>query len=159
MNLQILIGLILTILPVSELRGGLPVIVEYVVRKNLSVWPYFVLVLILNILIIFFIFFFLDFLHNSFMRIGFYNRFMKRYLAKVRIKSMKVEKRMKNIGYFALALFVAIPLPGTGAWTGTIITWLLGLNRVKSFIAISLGVIIAGFIILGMSLGFFNGFF
>jgi hypothetical protein len=48
MNLQILIGLILTILPVSELRGGLPVIVEYVVRKNLSVWPYFVLVLILN---------------------------------------------------------------------------------------------------------------
>ena len=53
---QILIGLLLTVLPVFELRGGLPVIVEWATRNNVSVWPWFILVLILNILVIFFIF-------------------------------------------------------------------------------------------------------
>ena len=53
METQILIGLLLTMLPVFELRGGLPIIVEYVVRNGLSIWPYFLIVLILNILVFF----------------------------------------------------------------------------------------------------------
>ncbi len=158
MDFQILLGLLMTILPVFELRGGLPVIVEYAVRNNLNIWPLFVLVLILNILIIFFIYFFLDFLHENFMKINLYKKFMHRYLERVRRRAEKVQKQMDNLGFLALALFVAIPLPGTGAWTGTLVAWILNLNRLKSFIAISCGVVIAGFIILFASLGFFSWF-
>ena len=62
--MQILIGLLLTILPVSELRGGLPVIVEYAIRHGVSVWPYFLMVLVLNVLLILLIFMFFDFFHE-----------------------------------------------------------------------------------------------
>ena len=44
-------------------------------------------------------------------------------------------------------LFVAIPLPITGAWTGTIGAWVLGLDRKKSILFILLGVLISGIIV------------
>jgi uncharacterized membrane protein len=47
----------------------------------------------------------------------------------------------------ALTIFVAIPLPGTGAWTGSLIAWLLKINRKKAFFAIALGTILAGVIV------------
>jgi len=156
MSWQIILGLILTIMPVSELRGGLPVIVEYLVRNNMAVWPWFLAVLILNISVIFFIFFFLDFIHDKFMKIKFYRRFFERYMEKVQKKAEKINRKMDNIGFLALALFVAVPLPGTGAWTGTLIAWGLRLKRKESILAISAGVVIAGLIILFVSLGVFN---
>ena len=64
--------------------------------------------------------------------------------------------KMEVWGYLALTLFVAVPVPGTGAWTGTLVAWVLGLDRWKSIGAISLGVVIAGLIILFTSLGFFG---
>ena len=158
MELQILIGLLLSVLPVFELRGGLPLIVEYTARNGLSVWPWFVLVLILNILVIFFIFFFLDFLHERFMKFGWYRGVIGGFLKGIQKKAEKVQKRFDKWGYVALALFVAVPLPGTGAWTGSFVAWILGLERWKSFLAIAAGVVIAGFIILLASLGIFNGF-
>ena len=56
----------------------------------------------------------------------------------------------------ALVLFVAVPLPGTGAWTGCLLSWLLDLDRKKSILAISIGVLIAGLFILFGTLGFLN---
>ena len=156
MNFQILIGLLLTVLPVFELRGGLPVIVEYVTRNNLSILPWFVLVLILNILVIFFVFWFLDTLHESFMKFKLYEKVMSRYLERVRKKADKVQKKMEGMGFIALCLFVAIPLPGTGAWTGVLVAWILGLEKWKSILAIGCGVVVAGLIILFASLGVFN---
>lgn len=156
---QILFGLLLTILPIFELRGGLPVIVEYTVRNGLSVWPYFLLVLILNVFVIFLIFMFFDFLHELFMRIGIYRRVIGKILRRVQKHVDKIEKRMDNWGYLALMSFVAIPLPGTGAWAGTLVAWVLGLERLKSFIAIAIGIVIAGFLVLLASLGIFNGFY
>lgn len=158
MNLQLLIGLILTILPISELRVGLPVIVQYCLKNNLNILPYFILVIILNILVIFVIFFFFDFLHNHLMKFKLYKKLIGSFIARTQKKTAKVEENMKNLGFIALFLFVAVPLPGTGAWSGTFISWLLGLNRLKSFIAISLGVILAGLLILIGSLGIFSLF-
>jgi uncharacterized membrane protein len=74
-------------------------------------------------------------------------------------KAKKVENRFEKFEYLSLVLFVAIPLPGTGAWTGALVSWILGLNRWKSFIAIAFGVTIAGFLVLLLSLGFFNWFY
>jgi len=50
-------------------------------------------------------------------------------------------------------LFVALPLPGTGAWTGSLIAWALNLKRNRSFLAIAFGVLIAGLIVLILTLG------
>jgi uncharacterized membrane protein len=158
-NGQILIGLLLTILPVSELRGGLPIIVEYCMRNDLSIWPYLLLVLLLNILVILLIFAFFDFLHNTFLKLRLYRRFIGWRLDKLHKKVGHVRKRMDRWGYFALMFFVAIPLPGTGAWAGTTIAWLMGLDRMRSFFAIATGVVIAGLLVLLLSLGFFNGFY
>jgi uncharacterized membrane protein len=159
MNFQILIGLLLTVVPIFELRGGLPIIVEYCVRNDISVWPYFILVLILNVLLIFVVFFFLDFLHHLFMRVGIYRRFFERILLRFQKKVDKFEKKFAEVGYLALLLFVAVPLPGTGAWTGVLLAWLFGLERLKSFVAIAAGVIIAGILILFASLGIFSGLY
>ncbi|MFH1521780.1 MAG: small multi-drug export protein [archaeon] len=157
MDIQILIGLLLTVLPVSELRGGLPIIVEYAVRNGVSVWPYFLIVLILNILIIFLIFMFFDYLHETFMKKKWYRDAIGRMLKRLHKKVGRVRSRMDKWGYFALMFFVAIPLPGTGAWTGTMIAWALGLDRLKSLVAIATGVVIAGLLVLVFSFGLFNG--
>ncbi len=156
MDTQIFVGLLLTILPVFELRGGLPVVVEYALRNGVSVWPYFLIVLILNILLIFFVFLFLDFVHDILMKIKWYRVVLERVLRRLRRKVDKLEDKMDRWGYFALMLFVAVPLPGSGAWSGVILAWIMGLNRVKSFIAIAGGVVVAGLIILFFSLGIFG---
>ena len=162
MDIQILIGLLLTILPISELRIGLPVIIEYCVRNGISIWPYFLLVLILNIFIIFLIFIFFDFVHESFMKFRWYRNAIGHMLKRLQRKVNKVRNKMNKWSYLALMFFVAIPLPGSGAWTGTLIAWVIGLDRLKSFVAIAFGVIVAGLIILLVSLGslgLFNGFY
>ena len=158
MDTQILIGLLLTVLPIFELRGGLPIIIEYLVKNNLSIWPYFLLVLILNISIIFLIFMFLDFLHEKFMRLRWYKKIIGKILLKIQKKADKIEIKMNKWGYLALMLFVAIPLPGSGVWTGTLVAWIIGLNRSKSFFAIAVGTILAGLLVLLLSLGIFAGF-
>ena len=81
-----------------------------------------------------------------------FNIFLKRFQKKVD----KFEKRYDSLGFIALALLVAIPLPGTGAWTGCLVAWLLGLERKKSIISISLGVLIAGLLILAGALSFIS---
>jgi len=156
MDLQILIGLLLTLIPPIELRGGLPVVIEYALRHNVSIWPYFFAVLVLNILLIIFIFGFFDFLHESFMKLGWYKTFIGKRLEKLQKKIDKIEGKMDKWGYFGLMLFVAVPLPGTGAWTGTVAAWVMGLDRLKSFFAIASGVIIAGLLVLLLSLGLFG---
>ncbi|RLG84501.1 MAG: ligand-binding protein SH3 [Thermoprotei archaeon] len=58
--------------------------------------------------------------------------------------------------FIALALFVGIPLPGTGVWTGSLISYILGLNKKKSLVAVFIGNTIASTIVLLASLGLFN---
>lgn len=68
----------------------------------------------------------------------------------------KVDSKREQIdkyGYLGLILFVGIPLPGTGAWTGSLLAVMLGLNRKKSFVCILLGVIIAAIIMSILSYG------
>jgi len=99
---------------------------------------------------------FFDFFHEIFMRMKWYRSVVGGALVRFQKKVDKVKERMDRWGYLALMFFVAVPLPGTGAWTGTIVAWIMGLNRLKSFVAIAAGVIIAGLIILLFSLGLFG---
>jgi len=150
---QLILGMILSVLPISELRGGLPLAVNYALENNVPILPVFLLILISNIIVIFLIFFFLDFLHESFMKLPPYRKTFDFFLRRIRKRAEKIEKKMSIYGFLALTFFVAIPLPVTGAWTGCLIAWVLGLDRKKSIGAIGLGVVIAGAIVLLGSLG------
>jgi len=63
---------------------------------------------------------------------------------------------VQRLGYLGLYLFVAIPLPGTGAWTGSLVAVLLDLDIKKSFVVITLGVLTAGIIMSILSFGLLN---
>lgn len=65
------------------------------------------------------------------------------------------EKAGKGL-FYALFIFVAIPLPGTGAWTGTLAASFLDMGFKKSVIAVLCGVLVAGFIMLALSFGVFD---
>ena len=96
------------------------------------------------------------------MKFRWYRNAIGHMLKRLQRKVNKVRNKMNKWSYLALMFFVAIPLPGSGAWTGTLIAWIIGLDRLKSFIAIAFGVIVAGLIILLVSLGslgLFNGFY
>ena len=63
---------------------------------------------------------------------------------------------VERYGYLGIMLFVAIPLPITGAWTGTLGAWILGMDRRKSILAVAAGVVIAGVIVslvVGLGIG------
>jgi uncharacterized membrane protein len=106
-----------------------------------------------NILACFFAFYFLDNIHSKMMKLKFYNRFFKKYIKKLQEKADKFEEKYKALGFVALAVFVAVPLPGTGAWTGSLISWFLDLDRKKSIIYICLGILTAGILVLLGTLG------
>ena len=159
MDLRLLYAILLTILPGTELRFGLPVGMLYAQENNVSLILIFLLIVLINILLIFFIFFFLDYLHKWLMKFKFYEKFFKAFLKRFQKKVDKFEKRHARLGFLALTLFIAIPLPGTGAWSGCLVSWVLGLDRKKSVLAIALGVSIAGLLIFLGVLGFMSFLF
>ena len=67
-------------------------------------------------------------------------------------KTLKKRDKIDKYGIWGLLLFVAIPLPGTGGWTGALLASLLHLDKKKSFGVIAIGVFIAGLIISILSL-------
>ncbi|MCX6741939.1 MAG: small multi-drug export protein [Candidatus Pacearchaeota archaeon] len=140
---KILLSCLLSILPLVELRGGIPL----AILTGLNPWMAFLICVFVNILIIPLAFFFLDKIHVLFLKKKFYKKTVNGFFERAKKRSQKVQKRIDDYGMVALMLFVAVPLPGTGAWTGALLAWLLKLNRKKAFLAITLGVIIAGLIV------------
>ncbi len=68
-------------------------------------------------------------------------------------KALSKREQIDKYGYFGLFLFVAIPLPGTGAWTGALLAVLLGMKGRKAFIPIALGVMAAGLVMSLLAFG------
>ena len=73
-----------------------------------------------------------------------YQKLFERVVSRAR---KKVHAKVEKYGYLGLALFVAIPLPITGAYTGALGAWVLGLEPKKTFLAVLLGVIIAATVV------------
>mgnify|MGYP000720801135 CR=1 FL=1 len=85
-------------------------------------------------------------------RVKLFNRFAGWLLRKAEKNRAKVEK----YAFWGLALFVGVPLPGTGAWTGTLAASLLDMDFKSSVIAVMLGVVLAGVIMGLLSMGVFG---
>ena len=142
---------LLSLLPFGELRLGIP----FGLASGNNFLIVYIVSVLGNMLVIPLVYFFLNFLHHHLMEIGLYERTFNKYLDKAR---KKIEHKLDGWKYYVLFVFVAIPLPGTGVYTGTLIAWFFEFEKKKSFIAISLGVICAGLIVMLVSLGLINGF-
>ena len=81
------------------------------------------------------------------------------FLVKGAAAGEKMQEKAGRGIFVALMLFVAIPLPGTGAWTGTLGASLLDMKFKDTVIAVMLGVLIAGLIMMAVSLGLFTALF
>jgi uncharacterized membrane protein len=131
--------------PIAELRVAIPLaILEYDFP-----WYYaFLFAIIGNMLPVPFILLFLDTASRLLSKIAFFDRILKWLFEHTR-KRGKLVERYERIG---LALFVAIPLPITGAWTGSLLAVLLGLKFKYAMLSIFVGVLIAGIIVTSLSL-------
>ena len=132
-------------LPFSELRGGIPL----ALAVGFDPLTAFVLAFIGNIIPVPIILLFLNELKNFFCKYKAIDRMYKKIENRVMKRKIVIEK----YGYLGLTFFVAIPLPVTGAWTGSLLAFLLKLDFKKSLFHIFAGVFIAGIIVLLAALG------
>ncbi len=138
---------VISMLPVVELRGGLP----YGVGFGLKPLEAFIAAFLGNILPIPFLLLLLEsFLKWLKKREGIFTKFA----LWLENKAYKNKKTIEKYAAFGLFVLVAIPLPGTGAWTGAIVATVLGMNKKVAFPMICLGVIAAGIIVMGITYGF-----
>ena len=136
---------IISMLPLLELRGG--ILAASIL--NVSFLPGYILSILGNVLPIPFLLLFLEKILNWLSKFKSTKKVVNKFEKKVLSKKEQIDK----YGYIGLMLFVGIPLPGTGAWTGSALAVLLGMDRQKSFLYIFLGVILASIIMSIISYG------
>ena len=143
--------ILVSMVPVVELRGGIP----FGVARGLPVWAAYLAAIIGNILPVPFI---LVYIRRIFQwmrrRLPRLNRLVDKLEKKAHLKGQKVTKYK----YLGLMLFVAIPLPGTGAWTGSLAAAFLDMPLRKALPSIIAGVLIAGVAISVLAYGVVNLF-
>jgi uncharacterized membrane protein len=141
----------LSVMPISELRGAIPFAVAHKVPWY---WAY-LFSAGLNALAAPVCWIFLATVHKLFYGAGpdgagpgkgwrWYQRFFDRFVERAR---NKLAAGVAKWGWLGIAVFVAIPLPVTGAWTGTLGAWVLGVSKRRTMLAVVLGVIVAGAIV------------
>ncbi len=144
-----LIVFIVSMIPLIELRGAIP----YAVGFNLPIIYSYIIAIIGNMLPVPFIYLFARKVLTWGKDKKLIGKFCKFCLVKGEKGGKKLEKKAKNGLYIALLLFVGIPLPGTGAWTGTLAASILKMDFKKSVLAVMGGVILAGIIMGLLSFG------
>lgn len=145
-----LLIILFSMAPISELRGAIPLGISLGLSPihstiisicgNILIVP--LLLKILHPLIIYF--------EDT--------SFFKHTIGVIKTRAMNKAESIKTYSLIGLFIFVAIPLPTSGAWTASVIASILKLDYKKSLLAISLGIIVAGIIILGISVGAFKIF-
>ncbi len=130
----------LSMLPISELRGAIP----YAYYQGVPLLQAYLFSVACNALVAPLVYIFLSTVHRWFMHISLYRSFFHATVERAR---EKVQEKVNRYGYLGLMLFVAIPLPITGAYTGTLGAWVLGLDRRKTCLAAVGGVVISGIIV------------
>ncbi|MGN0468179.1 MAG: COG2426 family protein [Acutalibacteraceae bacterium] len=143
-----LIAFIISLLPILELRGGL------IAAKllNIEFAKAFVICYIGNMLPIPFILLFIRKIFNYLKRYKKINKLIE----KLEMRSVRKADKVKKYRLWGLLLLVAIPLPGTGAWTGALVADLFDIRIKHSLPVIAAGVLIAGLIMSALSYGIFG---
>ena len=143
--------LLLAMLPVTELRAALPL--AYF-SFNLSIFEAFFWSVVGNMIPVFFLLWLFPPLSKWFReRVKWIDRLLTWIFERTRRKH---DKKFMRWGSLALIVVVAIPLPGTGAWTGSLAAFLFGIPYKKALGLIFLGVLLAGVIVSAITLGVFK---
>ena len=136
-----------SMLPIIELRGAIPLGAGF----GLPWWQTYLIAIVGNILpvpiILLFVKSVLTWMKGC--KIKFFNRIANKMFEKAEKNREKIEK----YAFWGLALFVAIPLPATGAWTGTLVAALFDMKFWKSLLSALIGVMIAGVVMTLISYG------
>ncbi len=146
-----LVVFIISLMPILELRGGL------IAAALLDLNPVssYIISIIGNVLPVPFILLLINYILK-------WMRGSKHFKGIANWLDSKVEKHKTQIekyGFWGLVLFVGIPLPGTGAWTGCLIASVLEMNRKKAFLAALLGIFMASIIMMIVSFGIIGNIF
>lgn len=142
------ITLLISMLPISELRGAIPIAISV---YNMSALSAFFWAVLGNIIPVIFILWLLERVSNFLSHhIYFFNRFFIWLFENTRRKHSKKFERWRDL---ALVILVAIPLPFTGAWTGALAAFVFGVPIKRAFPLIVLGVLIAGVIVSLITVG------
>ena len=142
----------ISMIPLIELRGAIPVSQGL----QLPVLQSYLICIAGNMIPVPFVYLFA----RAFLEWGQDKRFIGKTCTFFLEKGGRAGQKLQSKGgyglFIALFLFVGIPLPGTGAWTGTLAASLLGMSLKKTVFAVILGVLLAGCIMMAASFGFFT---
>ena len=145
----------ISMVPIIELRGAIPV----GVGLGLPLWQVYIIAIISNMIPVPFIFFFARKVLEWGKDKPVIGRFFTFCLEKGEKGGKALQAKAGRGLFLALLLFVGIPLPGTGAWTGTLAASLLDMDFKSSVLAVMLGVLLAGIIMGAASAGLFGALF
>jgi uncharacterized membrane protein len=138
---QIILIIAITFLPFLELRASIP----YGILILKMHWiPVFIVAVIVNIILGPIVYFFIDKILHIFLRIKFIDKIYKQYVERMQ---KKINKYIEKYGELAVAVFIGIPLPGSGSYSGALAAYIIGLGYKKFIIANIIGVLIAGIIV------------
>ncbi len=126
--------------PVFELRGAIPV----GVAAGLPFWIVFITAILGNLLPVPFL---ILFTRRVFEWLRKKSAFLERLVSRLEKKASAKEDLLKKYELLGLCILVAIPLPGTGAWTGSLVAAVFDIRLKHAFPAIALGVLIAAVIV------------
>lgn len=130
-----LVAFLVSMLPIIELRGGIPV----AALLGIEFLPALALCVLGNLLPIPFILLLIIPIFNWMKK----TKLFSPLVAKLESKTLSKRDRLEKGEFWGLMIFVGIPLPGTGAWTGALLAALLGIKFKKAIVAIICGVLIA----------------
>lgn len=143
-----LIVMFFSMLPLIELRGAIPLGISLGLNPIQSA----IISIAGNTLIVLILLNILNPLMVHFEK----TKFFASTLGKIKEKSMKKSKIIKKYSLLGLFIFVSLPLPTTGAWTGSLISSILKLDIKRSFLAMALGLVVSGIITLTISHSIFT---
>ena len=147
---KLLLVFLVSMVPIIELRGAVPIGLSPWMGDPLPVLPLYIACILGNMLPVPLIFFFARKVLVWGSDKKFIGKFFRFCLEKGEKGGKKLQSKAGKGLYFALFLFVGIPIPGTGAWTGTLAASFLDMDFKKSIIAVMAGVVLAG-IIMGIA--------
>lgn len=146
--------MVLAMIPITELRASIPVALTVF---DLSIPAAYFWSVIGDFIPMVFILWLLGPISKYLMR---KSQIMKKFFGWLFTRTRrKIEKKYLAYGEITLMLFVAIPLPFTGSWTGAVGAWLFGIPKKQALIFITLGILIAGLLVTILSLGGITLFF
>ncbi len=142
---------VISMIPILELRGGLVVAALF----EINIWKAIVLCIVGNIIPVPFILKFITPIFTWMKK----TKLFSKMVHKLEEKSMGKSEQIQKYEFWGLMLFVGVPLPGTGAWTGSLIAALLDMKFSKAFIAVVCGIIMATIIMCIVSYGLLGQIF